>query len=1136
MKKIIVIILCLTAAVLASHAQNGWLTPNNSYGTNMNGINIKRFFAIPTVCGHPLPPASNDSFLLKSAFAYDSCGHVLFIYDPSTKVFDTLRAASSGGFSPSDTTNKWVQNVFVSNDSLFKVKNGTVTYLGLFSAGGSMVYPSAGIALSTGSAWGTSITDNSANWNTVLNRVLYTDTALMLSPYLRKLEGQQKIDSLAAATGLQQVTDVSPSTNDSILISSKSVAFNSDIVYGSGNPIYTKAPDGISGFQNLYFLNTEQTSRIRQDGDLKKIEFDLVSVPSQLIDFYFDVWRANGSNFDRIYHVNIFSSLSAGYNLISLPAGITVQEGDFIGASYTANPGITTFFYSYLSSQTTGLYYRNTAPSSTTNYNWTASTAWGNYWDARVYVDAPQILGTGDSRMEGAPNKTLIETSTYDDFSNTIPYKVRTATGVTYQNMGLNGQTVYEIRSRLRKNVLDIHPTIALLNGGINDIASRTTVQIINDYKSILDSLTGNGIKVIVFLEAPYSAGTNAQNRRLDTLRTQVDSLTQFYSGVKTIRVVNSLGQFRVGGDAGNLWDFQTGMSFDGIHYNPAANQRLADSVVIKINELIAEPTTYGNGYIKYNGNTYSYPSTGGQLALKSEIPTVPTDYWKTGGNTGLGSGKYIGNLDVNPLTFIVGGSKSGYLNSTSQNTYWGVGAGIVDTSGFQNFGGGFNALATNGGGGRNTASGVNSLYNNKGDYNTANGFDALFSNTTGVYNTGLGHYAGFYNTTAGLQTFINNYDAGSYGNDTSRSPIYIQQIVDGGGINTGLSRLRLNATTFFKNDIYANNLPRSNNTTDSMLVLNTSNGKVGYRTIPTGGGATDTLLIKSLIHDSLTATAFVVSNNWQGFKPLFFPSADSVMGKGFIAGWGGHYDSTARTITYTVDTTHNSTGVATWSETQRLVAGAAATTTTDNQFQISSNVLTAKKAYAALTSGTSITWDMSTSYSKTLTIAHNATLSITNIQGGDYGTLIITQDGTGGRTLSVPTLGAITINSAAGSETIISFTYDGTNYHWQTNTTITPRTYLTSIVTGTDANITASAGVGYRLPASTLTTGRNFNIAALNVAGDYLEIYNTEAGFNWTVTGASLYLSDGTTTVTTLLANTNYIIRYDGNKIKIIN
>lgn len=33
-------------------------------------------------------------------------------------------------------------------------------------SGGGMVYPGAGIAVSTGSAWGTSITDNSANWNT----------------------------------------------------------------------------------------------------------------------------------------------------------------------------------------------------------------------------------------------------------------------------------------------------------------------------------------------------------------------------------------------------------------------------------------------------------------------------------------------------------------------------------------------------------------------------------------------------------------------------------------------------------------------------------------------------------------------------------------------------------------------------------------------------------------------------------------------------------------------------------------------------------------------------------------------------------------------------------------------------------
>jgi len=41
-----------------------------------------------------------------------------------------------------------------------------------YSGGSGMVYPAAGIALSTGTAWGTSITDNSANWNTAYtNRI-----------------------------------------------------------------------------------------------------------------------------------------------------------------------------------------------------------------------------------------------------------------------------------------------------------------------------------------------------------------------------------------------------------------------------------------------------------------------------------------------------------------------------------------------------------------------------------------------------------------------------------------------------------------------------------------------------------------------------------------------------------------------------------------------------------------------------------------------------------------------------------------------------------------------------------------------------------------------------------------------------
>jgi len=52
---------------------------------------------------------------------------------------------------------------------------GTANFLradGTWSPAGAQVYPGAGIAVSTGSAWGTSITDNSTNWNTAYtNRI-----------------------------------------------------------------------------------------------------------------------------------------------------------------------------------------------------------------------------------------------------------------------------------------------------------------------------------------------------------------------------------------------------------------------------------------------------------------------------------------------------------------------------------------------------------------------------------------------------------------------------------------------------------------------------------------------------------------------------------------------------------------------------------------------------------------------------------------------------------------------------------------------------------------------------------------------------------------------------------------------------
>lgn len=86
-----------------------------------------------------------------------------------------------------------------------------------------------------------------------------------------------------------------------------------------------------------------------------------------------------------------------------------------------------------------------------------------------------------------------------------------------------------------------------------------------------------------------------------------------------------------------------------------------------------------------------------------------------------------------------------------------------------------------------------------------------------------------------------------------------------------------------------------------------------------------------------------------------------------------------------------------------------------------------------ALTSGTSITW--ATAGEKvnnaTLTLAHNATLSITGQVAGAEGFLRLTQDGTGGRTFTLPAgtvIGATaSVNTTLNKTTLVAWFYDGT-------------------------------------------------------------------------------------------------------------
>lgn len=94
----------------------------------------------------------------------------------------------------------------------------------------------------------------------------------------------------------------------------------------------------------------------------------------------------------------------------------------------------------------------------------------------------------------------------------------------------------------------------------------------------------------------------------------------------------------------------------------------------------------------------------------------------------------------------------------------------------------------------------------------------------------------------------------------------------------------------------------------------------------------------------------------------------------------------------------------------------------------------------------TGITWNVSgnsTNYKLTLTA--NTTLNLSNVRNGDYGTIILTQDSGGNRTITLGTVngasathkvvnggtGLVSLTATANAIDILSFVYDGTNVYW---------------------------------------------------------------------------------------------------------
>jgi hypothetical protein len=138
-----------------------------------------------------------------------------------------------------------------------------------------------------------------------------------------------------------------------------------------------------------------------------------------------------------------------------------------------------------------------------------------------------------------------------------------------------------------------------------------------------------------------------------------------------------------------------------------------------------------------------------------------------------------------------------------------------------------------------------------------------------------------------------------------------------------------------------------------------------------------------------------------------------------------------------------------------------------------------------SLIDATTISWNPTLGLNASVTLAGNRTLSFSSTPvAGSYGTLVVTQDATGGRTLILPSttnliLGSssttnITLSTAASAKDILNFYYDGTNCYWNIGqgygAAATPALTLTT--TGTGAATLSGTTLNIPLASSTVNAG----------------------------------------------------------------
>lgn len=453
---------------------------------------------------------------------------------------------------------------------------------------------------------------------------------------------------------------------------------NTDVVKVAPYATISETPGswGLNATGFREFLSNDHRYRIRQNGTVTRVRL-YTGNKTNLTGFYVTFWRKDGTTYDRVGMTeNLVDDLVAGATTaIDLTTPIDgIQEGDFVG--YRIEKSGAGYNFNAL---TASSYYVTDADPSAADYAWESQTSLPSAFPIEIYMQAPQFAFIGDSIMAGHPSHySFIESTNTTSIASTIEHQFGDLTGYTYHNMGIGSQTATQIAARFNADIVASKPRVAVAEGGINGPNDEEhKPQFLADWQSMLDAAQQNGITLLALRILPCTSCSNDDMRAIDDWNASLADLAAGYSNALVVDASPYVGQFRSGGDPGNLWDIQPAYNQDGVHFKQAGHAQIAQAIVDALRKArvtVACDRTPSSSH----GQSVTFTATVAPLASGADTPTG-TITFKDGattlGTTSLrhGSGSYTTSalsVGTHSITAEYGGDSIFFASGSTALTH----------------------------------------------------------------------------------------------------------------------------------------------------------------------------------------------------------------------------------------------------------------------------------------------------------------------------------------------------------------------------------------------------------------------------------------------------------------------------------